>query len=96
LIAATVGQGCAASASIAAWKGWATSASASCSRPCSADQHAAGLDPVVQPRQQLGDRVEDVVVQRVSLRGVADADPRYGLGRLVEQKFSPGQLLGHQ
>ena len=37
------------------------------------DQDAAGLDPVVEPGQRLGHRVEDLVVERVAPLGVGDA-----------------------
>ena len=98
LIAATTGHGCAAIASIAAWKGCATSASASRSklvlgdrRRCrsrprrrlagAGDQHAADLDPAVEARHRLGERVEDLVVERVSRLGSVERQPGDRLGR---------------
>ena len=50
------------------------------------DEDAAGLDPAVQARQRLGDRVEDLVVERVAALGVVDAQPRDRLGGAVEKR----------
>jgi hypothetical protein len=44
------------------------------------DHHAAGLDSPVESRQHLGQRVEDLVVERVTALGIGDlnSDDRLG------------------
>jgi hypothetical protein len=95
--AATDGYGYAASASIAAWNGWATSASAREvadvvarreHRPLRRDQQAAR----VELRQRGGERVEDLVVERVALGRIGDRQPGDVVRREVQAQLAAGLL----
>ena len=56
------------------------------------DDHAARLDAVVELLHRGRDRVEDVVVERVALAGVADLEPRDSLRGPVEDQLPRSEL----
>src|SRR6478735_8422288 len=57
------------------------------------DQDAAGLDPAVELGQRLGDRVEDLVVERVAALGVINAQAGDRVGGTVDDQLAAHQLL---
>src|SRR6266511_2300388 len=58
------------------------------------DDHAAHRDPVVELGEDGRERVEDVVIERVSLRRVVEPQTGDGVSRAIEQKLAAGELLG--
>src|SRR6266511_3711461 len=57
-------------------------------------QVAAHRDPVVELGEDGRERVEDVVIERVSLRRVVEPQTGDGVSRAIEQKLAAGELLG--
>src|SRR5215211_3198282 len=47
-----------------------------------------------EPRDRLGDRVEDLLVERVALGGIADREPGNAIGRLIQQELAGGEGTG--
>src|SRR5437588_1505372 len=57
-------------------------------RAVAGEEHAAGVEAV----DHLRERVQDLVVECAALLGIADPDPRYELGRLVQDELPRGEL----
>src|SRR5881398_1756310 len=62
-------------------------------RRSAGDDDAAGLDPLRERRERLGESSEDVVIERVSALGIRDREARDRLGGEIEEELAARERL---